>query len=340
MKRKGLALMLALASLALVFCAKKMVPPSPDRFAPHLQEIVTRNRSQLELVFDEDMASDRIFADSFVMTGPAGESVKLRGASMGRQADRILLWTPPQQDGLYRVSGVAWDMAGNVTRFRARFRGSVRSDTIRPRVTGIDPAAGSAGLRRGAAVRVRFSEPVDTAAALDFMFVPAGNDTLFKRKWDKDWQAVTFANPDSLPESAIVYFMLLPGVRDLDENRGRSPAFTYFTPDSVFDGAPVKGKAVWRPGPLGTGIVFFNQDTADSGVAVPRTTGLASVLSDGSFATKLRRGAYRAEAVVDTDYDGISDLVSPWVDFSTVQESLKLDMAAETLPRPFSAYRR
>jgi len=324
------------------FCAKKMLPPSPDRFAPHLEEIDTRSRSQVELVFDEEIDPAKVVADSFSVTGPDGGRVELRGASLGRQADRVSLWTPVQvAAGLYELHGVVWDRAGNPTRFRARFRGSEKRDTIAPRVVRVEPSPGAAGLRSGAAVRVKFSEPVDTSGTLSFMFVPARYDTLFKRAWDPDWQGLGFVNRDSLPEGAIIYFMLEPGAADLEGNRTRVAAFTYFTPDSVFAAEPVRGKAEWHQGPLGTGTVFFHAESLAETTAVEsRTTALAAVLRDGSFFTKVRQGGYEVEAVADTDGDGLVDLSSAVVRFSTEQESLELTLEPEKSPRPVSAYRR
>lgn len=73
---------LALALVALVSCAKKMLPPSPDRFPPSLQEVETRTRSQVTLVFDEAMNGAKLKPDSFLLTGPAGETLALRGVSL------------------------------------------------------------------------------------------------------------------------------------------------------------------------------------------------------------------------------------------------------------------
>jgi len=357
------ALVCAVAMVMVLACAKKMMPPSPDRFPPHLQEVNTRTRSQVALVFDEEIDGSRLAPDSFRLTGPTGETLALRGASLGRRGEEVQLWTPTQEPKLYGVRGIVWDRAGNPARFRARFRGLSRPDTIAPRVTQVVPSPGSARQKRGVAVRVTFSEAIDTASLViagdtlgrsPYMFAPVEYDTQFKRSWTPDWQTLSFVRLESLPAGAVIYFMLQRRVTDLEENRVNGPAFTYFSSDSAFEGVPVKGKAMWHDGPLGTGTVLFQavgfgdstpaetipSETVPSETVHVRTTGLAPVLADGSFSTRLRKGEYEVVAVADTNGDGLVDIVSPALEFSTDAESLSLSLQPESLPKPINAYRR
>ncbi len=71
-----------------------------------------------------------------------------------------------------------------------------------------------------------------------------------------------------------------------------------------------------------------------------RTTGLAPLLSDGSFATRVRKGEYEVMAVADTNGDGLAELASLRMKFNTDAESLNLNLAIESLPQPLNAYRR
>ncbi len=328
------------------FCAKKMLPPSPDRFPPRLELIRTRNRVRLELVFNEEVDPARLLADSFVVTGSSGQPLAVRGAAGGRRSNSVELWTAVQEPVLYQVRGTVIDAAGNAGRFTARFRGSNRPDTVAPRVTGIAPEPGSAGLRHPA-VRVQFSEPVDTTTTPVCFFVPANLDSAYRPSWATDWQtfvlqdtgfkepgvrAVERAEADSVQPGSvgIVYFMLMPGMPDLEGNQTRSPAFTYFTPDSVLSAVSVRGQARWKHGAVGTGVVFFNS---------VESPGLAPILPDGSFATMVRAGAYTVRAVADTNADQLADLASRPVVFDTREESLQLDFEPEMLPRPVKEYR-
>jgi hypothetical protein len=240
MQKRGL-LLVALVLVAMVGCAKKMLPPSPDRFRPHLQEVETRTRSQVVLVFDEAIDGARLSPDSFLMTGPAGETLVLRGASLGRGGDEVQLWTPIQEQELYEVRGVVRDRAGNPARVRARFRGSTRRDTIAPRIARVEPGPGSTRQKRGVKVRVSFSEAIDTSGVVDWMFVPAAYDTQFKRSWTTDWQVLSFTRLESMPSGAIVYFLARPRVADLEGNPAEGVAFTYFTSDTLLEAVSVKG---------------------------------------------------------------------------------------------------
>ena len=345
---------LALCGLLLMSCAKKALPPSPDRFRPQLLEVETRTRSLVALVFDEEIDGVKLAPDSFHLTGPGGETLGLRGVSLGRSTDEVQLWTPTQELKLYQVQGIVWDRAGNWTRFRARFRGSSRQDTIAPRVTRVDPSPGSARQKRGVTIRVTFSEAIDTSGAVSWMFVPAECDTWFKRSWTADWQTLAFKRMESLPGGALIYLLVQPGAMDLERNRVKGPAFTYFTSDTIFEAVPVKGKAKWLNGPLGTGTVLFQEagvGSGESGVVTDsmkagtgavsiRTTGLAPVLSDGSFSTRVRKGEYEVVAVADTNGDGLAELVSPLLKFNTDAESLSLSLEPESVPKPVNAYRR
>ncbi len=377
-------LIVALMAMVMLSCAKKMLPPSPDRFPPRLQEVDTRTRSQVALVFDEEIDGAKLRPDSFRLTGPAGETLALRGASLGRNSDEVQLWTPIQELKLYEVRGIVWDKAGNPARFRARFQGSSKRDTIPPRVTRIEPGPGAARQKHEVAVRVTFSEAIDTTslgmagetlgtaketsgtvretlgivpvqgkspgAQSPYMFVPAAYDTLFKRSWSSDWQSLGFVHRESMPGGALVYFLLQPKVTDLEGNRVKGSAFTFFTSDTILEAAPVKGKATWSS-MLGAGAVFFTESAAvhviTDSLKPPRTetlpvrtTGLAPLLTDGSFATKLRKGEYEVVAVADTNADGLADLVSRPVKFNTDAESLSLVLVPESLPKPINAYRR
>jgi hypothetical protein len=314
-----------------------MMPPSPDKFPPHLAEVITKNRSQVVLVFDEEISGERLVADSFVLTGADAGRLELRGVSLGRRSDEVAMWTPTQSSGLYEVKGIVWDVAGNPGRFRARFRGSAKADTIAPRVVRVEPGPGAARQRGATVVRVGFSEVIDTGKAVSHLFAPREHDTCFQRAWSTDWQVLTFGRRESLRTGEIVYLVVLPGARDLEGNRCRGPAFTYFSPDSFLDVVPVKGRALWREKPAAGGVVLFSSAGAPES---SRTLGLAPILADGAFFTKVRKGEYVVEAVSDTDMDGRSDLAGSSAAFNTDSESLNLFLEPETLPRPLDAYRR
>ncbi len=314
--------------LLFLFCAKKMLPPSPDRFSPRLVEINPRSRVEVELVFNEDIDPAQFFPESLHIS-----ELAVRGVSRGRDGTRVIVWTEPQQPRRYTISGVVWDIAGNPGRFRGGFTGSPRVDTIAPRVVSVSPAPGSTGLFRSIRINVRFSEPVDTLLPLDYMIIPGEYETLFLRSWSADWRDVNFVCRESIGPELNCYFLLQPGVKDLEGNSSSTPAWTFWTTDSVFDGVRARGRAVIEENGerLNFGTVFFHQDA---------TRAVAPILSDGSFELKLRAGDYSVVGVGDRDGDGVVDLISLPVEFNTQAESLTLFFVPESVPRRINEYRR
>ena len=363
--------LLAVGFLLSSGCAKKMLPPSPDRFPPHLVEIRTRTRARLELEFDEGLAQSGLVADSFRITWAQDSVLAIRGVTLSRKTGRIQLWTDVQSPKTYVLTGVVRDTAKNVGRFRARFVGSTRVDTIAPRVTRVTPAAGTGGVR-SSLVTVEFSEEMDTTGGQVrsanaevriadhlLLVVPARLDTLVRTSWDADWQSLTIGilretsgdtteqrNDDSdttqNPKPKIqnpsapadrVYVLLLPGLEDLEGNVCKEPAFTCFTADSAFGGVNVKGEVQSANGevPSANGVVFFDGDV---------TKAFAPLLSDWSFSALVLPGTYEVRAVADTNSDGLVDLAGTVPDFSTKAESLKLTLSPVESLLPIHVYRR
>lgn len=337
--RRRALFVLALAVLA--GCAKKMLPPSPDRFAPRLVEINTRNRSRLELVFNEDIDARRVESESLRIIGPDGAELAVRGAVAGRRGAWLEVWTMPQAEQVYEAAGLVYDRAGNPGRFRARFRGSTRADTTAPRVERVGPGPGTENHFRGF-VTVKFSEPVDTTARPEYRFAPARLGSSYRPSWESDWQELSLMpgfGPDSgdsasrfdLPEGRPVYFLLLPTLADLEGNRLVEPAATWFTTDTLTEWVPVKGLAEHPDTLRRGGVVLFDSDS---------TPGLGVLLRDGSFSTRLAPGEYRVTALGDTDGDGLYDLRAGPREFNTAAGSLFFRLEPESLPRALDDYRR
>ncbi|MFO7651178.1 MAG: Ig-like domain-containing protein [bacterium] len=312
-------------------CAKKLPPPSPDRFPPRLERIVTRTRTQIEIEFDEPVEPAETAPDSLVLTGPDGTRLAVRGVSRGRGDSRLLVWTPALGPGVHEIRGRAVDRDGNAIRFRGRFKASERSDTIAPRVASLDPRPGADRIRVSPRLTVRFSEPVDTTAGVPWFFVPARLDSLFRRAWDKDWQSFGVGYRDSLEAGLTAHFVVPTGWRDLEGNLARSAAVTYFSTDSSPDLALVAGRVSGADSVLRGGLVY---------VEAEGTVAAAAVEPSGRFVLKVRPGSYRAFAVADTSGDGAADLSSPVLPFTAPAESLSLLLGPADQPLRLDAYRR
>lgn len=315
----------------LAACAKKLPPPSPDRFPPRLERIVTRTRTQLEIEFDEPVDPAETAPESLVLTGPGGDRLPVRGVSRGRGDTRLLVWTPALGPGLYEVRGRAVDRDGNAIRFRGRFKASERSDTIAPRVAALDPRPGADRVRFSPRVTVRFSEPVDTTAGVPWFFVPTRLDTLFRRAWEQDWQSFAVGYRDSLEPGIVAYFVVPTGWRDLENNPARSAAVTFFSADSSPELALVGGRVVSPDSVLRGGLVFVEAEA---------TVAAAAVEPSGRFVLRVRPGSYRAFAVADTSGDGIADLASSPLSLTAPAESLELRLGPADQPLRLDAYRR
>ena len=341
--RNAVPFLLVLLGLAGVpGCAKKMLPPSPDRFAPRLQAVRTRNRVRLELEFNENIDARSVDKDSILVRDGNGVRLEVRGAVSGRRGAWVEIWTMPQQEELYEVEGMVVDLAGNPGRFKARFRGSDRRDTLPPTLARVMPGPGTEGHVREI-VRVQFSEPMDTSRVPRYLFLPEGLDTSYTRTWEPDWKElgllpgrgeqaleVDSAEADSTPGRAV-YFLVVPGGADLEGNPLRSYGHTWFTTDTLLETTTARGRVSWPDSVPLPGAAFFRHD---------EHPGMTSILTDGSFSTRLVPGEYRFVAVCDTNLDGVADLRAGPQPFATAQESLSVTLEPESLPRPIHEYRR
>lgn len=329
MKRLALAAALTLLAGA---CAKKLPPPSPDRFPPRLERIVTRTRTQLEVEFDEPIEPASVSPESLVLAGSDGTRFDVRGVSRGRGDSRLLVWTVALPAGIYEIGGRAADRDGNYTRFHGRFRASTRVDTIPPRVAGLEPRPGTDRVRFSPRWGIRFSEAVDTAAGVPWFVVPRGSDTLFRQSWAKDWQSLSLGYRDSLDTGRLFFLVVPTGWRDLEDNRARTVAVTYFSTDSAPELATVTGR-VSAPGDtlVRGGLVLVEGEV---------TIGAAAVEPHGRFALRVNPGSLRVLALADTNGDGLVDLSSQAVPVSAPSESLELTLGPVAEPRRFDAYRR
>ncbi|HDR00450.1 MAG TPA: hypothetical protein ENN51_09240 [candidate division WOR-3 bacterium] len=354
-----------LVLLAVGTCAKRMPPPSPDRFAPRLVLVRTRGLTGVEMEFDEPVDLSRVPAESLAIVGPDGV-LEVRGLTSPRGGDRLLAWTERQDEVVYHLSAWVPDLAGNFARVRARFRGGSRPDTVRPRVRSVRPRLGQSGYFSDE-ITYEFSKPMDTLVIPELVAIPASLDTALMSHWDAGWQRLTLKRPgkvtvdlsvaderderargtESEPDSGgvrttdadapstredsaaapPVYVALLPGMTDLEGNRTREIVATSFTRDTLFPGMGVAGRV---SGPV-PALVFLLADTA---------VALAVTDERGVFFLRIPGGTYEVVAVSDTSHDGLVDLVARRSSFVPGPDSLFLDLQPEFEPRAVGEYRR
>ncbi len=357
-------------------CAKKMLPPSPDRFAPHLVMVTTRGRSSLELEFDELIGPEGLASDSFIITRDDDSLLAVRGVTLGRRDGRVALWTGLQSPRVYRLGGVVRDTARNPGRFRTRFMGSARADTVAPEVARVEPAPWATRVPRPL-MRVEFSETMDTLQRPALLMLPARYDSLVRVSWNSDWQGLSVGflprRPagDSVPEAGAGgdtpagatadTGTAETGKKGLPTDSGAPlpapPAdrvYALLLPGlRDLEGNPSRrpGFSCWTADSLFDGVNLSGRVAAFAGWGAVLfhdsvTAALAPVLEDGSYSARLAAGRYDVEAVADTDLDGLIDrsvlrpgvLVSADSGRAAVLDSLVL--APVALPTAIHGYRR
>lgn len=289
-----------LAALLLA-CAKKALPPNPDRFPPHLAEIRAVNQNRVDLVFDEAMQQKDLGRLDYSVTDMRGDTLELLAVSGGADPTVIVLLTTKQAAEKYTMTGVARDNAGNPAHFVRGFIGSSKPDTVAPIVSGVTPGPYSVAKRRNAAVTITFTKPMDTLSLGSPWILPPGMRTRFGRTWDPSLGVVRFPLTDSLGLDTTITFILPPLAHDFAGNRLAGAAFTVFTLDSAALPRVIHGKADFAGRPPRNSYVAFSQD---------QPLLAAVVRDDGTFALRTKRESYAVLALADTNYDGYAELVA------------------------------
>jgi hypothetical protein len=324
---KRAALVIVLLVLA---CAKKALPPNPDRFPPHLAEVQAVNQNRVDLVFDEGMQQKGLNVGDFLIATVRGETLKLLAASGGTDPATLTLLTDRQAEVKYLLTGTAHDQAGNPTRFTRAFFGSARPDTVGPLVSGVGPRPFSTGLRSNVTVTFAFTKPIDTLTLQQFWVLPPRVGARFRREWDPALSAVRFILADSLGPDTTVTFILPPYLKDFAGNRLDGAAFTTFTSDTAALPRVALGRLAAADKPVGDGYVVLGQ-------AGPK---LATVSrSDGSFGLRTRNEAYAVTALADTNSDGVVDL-SAFRANATLPDTLVMQLEKDTTRTLVGSYFR
>lgn len=307
-------------ALLLLACARKAMPPNPDRFPPHLAGIEARNQFRVDLVFDEPMQQKELSLSNFVVSGAAGDTLKLLAVSGGADAATLTLSTVRQIVEKYVVTGVAKDAAGNPTHFKRAFTGSARPDTIGPSLSSIQPRAFSTRQRRNLVLTLNFTKPIDTLTLTRLWILPSVLSSRFKPGWDPTLSAVRFTFADSLGPDTTVSVVVPPYVKDFSGNRLDHPGFTTFTSDTAALPKLVHGRLEHGDKPVPDGYVILSQEQPML-AAVSR--------DDGSFTLRARQEPYAVVALADTNRDGIADL-SAFFASAALPDTLKMKLAADT----------
>ncbi len=292
--------------LFLSTCAKKALPPSPDKFAPGLKEIVSKNRTTIQLLFDEEIREGSFLLFSL------SETLKIKATKI--KGDKIYLTTEPQKKKRYNLYGAVTDLAGNRRWFKSHFLGSEIKDTIRPEIKEIE------FIKSG--LTITFNKPMDTSH-LSFFVFPVKRER-FQIRWSAEWERLSLQLTDTILPSYLS-FLIRPTLTDLEGNRlKRGATFQKFF-DTLIVTQPQSGK------------VLLNEKGVEGATVILKDSIVSFALTDtnGEFKLRLKPGVYNVRAIYDADLDGLIDFVSateleiptkgPFLKLTPQKEKLKVD---------------
>ncbi|MEO0115372.1 MAG: Ig-like domain-containing protein [candidate division WOR-3 bacterium] len=325
---------LTLVVLGILACAQKMLPPSPDRFPPKLVEVEVRNRTKINVKFNEDIDPENIIKDSFLIIA-LNETLTIKEISVGRKSNVITLITEKQNPVQYSLQAIVADLAGNWAKIRTRFYGSIVKDTIPPRIAEILPKIGATKLKKNIRINIRFSEEIDTLFPAKWILLPKTLANRFTSQWQSDYKNLSLTMSDSLGSDTIVYFVLTRQIFDFEGNRLLAAGFTFFTSDSVLNTKLVTGKVTTGNRPVTDCFILFAKTTdTNQTVAIIPTDTL------GTFSIQIREGIYNVIAIADTNFDHRIDLSNKIANFNTSAETLLIEVYSDTLKQNLDWYLR
>ncbi len=256
MKRKAGFSLLFLVS-AILFCGKRALPTSPDRWSPKIAGVVAIDRNHVDCVFSEKMAREsfRSALQFTILNAVTGETVPVIAVVLGSDdmtAHLTSLETDTVEYILFCES--VTDISGNFIRpVEKTFRGSSAKDTTPPLIVSLEPKVLDIEIFGDSAVRVEFSEPIDTSAVSEALIFTADAQICFSLIFSADLTKMEIFFPpeeDTAELKMRLYPLVLTGFKDIAGNRmpgfaniwvirgarGLARNITLFYPDTLFSG--------------------------------------------------------------------------------------------------------
>lgn len=312
-----------------------MLPPSPDRFSPRLEEVEVLNRTKLNVTFNEEIESKGISKDSFLITTIDLETLAIKEISLSRRSKVVTLITERQKPVRYTFQANITDLSGNRAKVQTKFIGSIVQDTIPPRILEISPKIGAVKQKKNIRIGLRFSEEIDTIKPVEWVILPKVLSSRFTANWQSDLRHLNFSMVDSLGADTVVYFVLLRSAFDFEGNRITYPGFNFFTSDSMLNTKLVTGKVTDKDKPLKDGFIIFSKN-----IDTNQTMAIIPIDTAGTFSIQVREGLYDVTALSDTNFDNRIDLKGEIQDFNTAAETLLIKVYPDTLEQTLDWYLR
>ncbi|MBN1619768.1 Ig-like domain-containing protein [candidate division WOR-3 bacterium] len=256
MKRKAGFFLLFLVS-ATLFCGKRALPTSPDRWAPKIAGVVAVDRNHINCVFSEKMARESFrSALQFNITNTVtGETVPVIAVVLGSD-DLTAHLTSLEMDTVEYILSCesVTDISGNYIRpLEKTFRGSSAFDTTPPLIVSLEPKIFDIEDFGDSALRVEFSEPIDTSSVSEALFFTGNAQISFSTRFSADLAKMEIFFPpdaDTAEHKMRLYPLVLNGFKDIAGNKmpgfmniriirgtsGFARNITLFCPDTLFRG--------------------------------------------------------------------------------------------------------
>ncbi len=195
--------------IAFVLCAKKLPPPSPDRFAPRLIRIQALYDNSLVLYFNEPLDTSSLDIQNFVIYNA---QIKLISFFDETQTS-IRIITSPLQKGRYKIKGVVKDKSKNQAFFEKVFKSTKKKDTIPPEIRKVIPQTMRVSFPYN--ITIDISEPIDTSASSLFLL---STIPVYEKKWRKGFTQFKLVVKDTLYKEVPFAFLIFPTLRDFSQN--------------------------------------------------------------------------------------------------------------------------
>jgi hypothetical protein len=293
-------------------------------------EIIPKSQNRIDLVFNEEISPLLDSFHQFILFSQR-DTLPILIITQELKNDFVSLYTKDLIfNEQYEIRGWVVDKVGNITKIKKKFMSRFQFDTFPPRVISINPKPLST-LKNVArlTIEIKFSEPLNPQNPLLFFLSPFSRANV-QYQFDADYKTLYFTVDDPLVKDyhGIVSFILYPTVTDLANNQLKTLVSTCFVLDTVLPNFIVRGQTYYQQKPLPGAIVVFLKDH----LKLYETS-----QKDGTFVLPLEPGPYLIQAVADTNYDRLVDLISSsqeivldslmevFIDLLPVKDALKID---------------
>lgn len=300
--------------LFFLYCARKALPPSPDRFAPRLVHILVPYNTSLVLLFNEPLDTLALDPSNFLIYNRK-DTLKIQLISFyGGERNAIQIITEPQFSEKYTIEGMVMDQVGNVRNFKGNWKGTTAKDTIPPRLVSVFPKP-EEKLSFPYKISVSFSEPLDTQRFNKiFSTIP-----LDEFQWEKGLSEFKLVVKDTSYKERSLDILIPPYFTDFSRNYLELPYSLHFRYDTLMFPFLIKGNLIYDSS--FPGMVLLKRHNQLTGFGVSDSRGYFSVWTDFKDSTWVY-------GWVDSDRDGISEWYAEKF-FSKLPDSLVLDFYKE-----------